>query len=88
MVMNMTANFLMVYLMVTELILGKMVINMREIGLMVKGQEKELTFLQMVMNMKANFIMVYIMVTELIRGKMVINLREIGQMVSGKEKEL
>jgi hypothetical protein len=76
--MSMRVNFTMVNKMVKVLILGKTVMNTKEIGLMIKGQEKELTFLKMVMNLTANFTMAYIMVTGFILGKMVINTREIG----------
>jgi hypothetical protein len=75
---NMRENSKTVNKMVTELILGKMVINIREIGLIMKGQEKELFIMKMEINMRDNLITVYKMVTELILGKMVINIREIG----------
>jgi hypothetical protein len=77
---NMRANFKMITFMVTELLFGKMVIIMREIGLMIKRQEKEKHFILMIMgiNMRAKYMMLNFMVSEFIYGKMVLNMREIG----------
>jgi hypothetical protein len=75
---NMRENLITVYKMVTELILGKMVINIREIGLIMKGLEKEIFIMKMGINMRASFIKIHFMVTELFIGKMGIIMRESG----------
>ncbi len=69
--------------MVTELIIGKMgvnirVINMREIGKMIPGMEKELTIGKMGMNIRDIFMIIKLTVTEFIFGKMGVNIRDIG----------
>jgi hypothetical protein len=83
MVINMKANFIMMNIMVKELFIGKILINIRVIGLMVSSKEKELILFNKVgINIKANFLMIHFMVRDLFIGKMGTNMSEIGYKVS------
>lgn len=62
--LDMKENFKMIILMVKEFTLGQLVINIMEVGFLVKNKEKEIIFMLMDEFMKEIFIMIYFRVLE------------------------
>lgn len=62
--LDMKENFKMIILMVKEFTLGQQVIDIMEIGFLVKNKEKEIIFMLMDEFMKEIFIMIYFRVLE------------------------